>query len=53
MIMLANTYPQPNGIACPKCGAELMDTDGMILTSYPAQRNVKCSKCEYVGYRIA
>jgi C4-type Zn-finger protein len=45
--------PRPNGIACPKCGNELMDTNPMMtLTSYPAQKNVHCSKCEYKGYRI-
>ncbi len=43
-----------NGIACPKCGEELYDTNPMItLTSYPAQKNVNCSKCDYIGYRIA
>ena len=46
--------PKPNGIACPNCGEELMDTNPMsTLTSYPAQKNVHCPKCEYKGYRIA
>jgi DNA-directed RNA polymerase subunit RPC12/RpoP len=46
--------PRPNGIACPKCGKELMDTNpNMTLTSYPAQKNVHCPKCGYTGYRIA
>jgi hypothetical protein len=45
--------PIPNGIACPKCGNELMDTNPMMtLTSYPAQKDVHCPKCEYKGYRI-
>ncbi len=45
--------PIPNGIACPKCGNELMDTNPMMtLTSHPAQKSVHCSKCEYKGYRI-
>jgi hypothetical protein len=45
--------PIPNGIACPKCGNELMDTNPMMtLTSHPAKKNVHCSKCEYKGYRI-
>ncbi len=47
-----NTYPQPNGIACPKCGKEMMDMDCMILCSYPAKRNVGC-ECGYRDYRIA
>ena len=52
---LANSNePRPNGIACPKCGAELFDTNpNVILTSYPAQKNVGCKACSYVGYRIA
>jgi len=42
-----------NGIACPKCGEELYDSNPMCtLTSMPAQKNVHCSKCDYVGYRI-
>jgi ribosomal protein S27E len=50
------TFDQPrfNGITCPKCGEELMDTNPMVtLTSYPPKKNVNCSKCEYIGYRIA
>jgi hypothetical protein len=44
--------PKPNGIACPKCGKELMDTNPMsTLTSNPLQKNVHCPKCEYSGYR--
>ena len=42
-----------NGIACPKCGEELYDSRNVILTSYPPQRNVACSKCDYTGYRLA
>jgi len=44
--------PQPNGIECPKCKEELMDSNPMMtLTSYPPQKNVHCPKCEYSGYR--
>jgi len=55
----ANTYkksndPHPNGIACPKCGKELWDSDpGTTLTSSPPQKNVHCPACKYVGYRVA
>ena len=46
--------PQPNGISCPSCGEELMDTNPMItLTSFPAKKDVNCSKCNYTGYRVA
>jgi hypothetical protein len=46
--------PVLNGIACPKCGEEMYDSSPMVmLTSFPAQKNVNCSKCDHVGYRIA
>lgn len=45
--------PHPNGITCPNCGEELMDSIPMIiLTSNPPQKKVCCSSCDYVGYRI-
>ena len=46
--------PILNGIACPKCGSELLDSyPNTILTSNPAQKHTKCSseKCNYIGYR--
>ena len=50
--------PSPvfNGIACPKCGEELLDTKpNETLTSIPPKKNVGCSseECDYMGYRIA
>lgn len=48
--------PVPNGIACPKCGEELLDSKpNEILTSIPPQKSVKCSndKCDFNGYRVA
>ena len=44
-------YPRKNGLACPKCGSELMDKDAAILACYPPKRNVICSSCDYHGYR--
>ena len=45
--------PKSNGIACPECGEELMDTNpNATLTSYPAQKNIHCPKCGTRGYRI-
>ena len=47
--------PRLNGIACPKCGSELFDSNPNItLTSFPAQKNTHCSseKCDYTGYRF-
>jgi hypothetical protein len=40
-----------NGIACPKCGEEMYDTNpNMILTSNPPKKSVHC-KCGFSGYR--
>jgi C4-type Zn-finger protein len=50
---MINNSPRLNGIACPKCGEELYDSHPMMtLTSIPPQKNVACSKCDYVGYRV-
>ena len=47
------TEPHANGIACPKCGAELWDSNPMVaLTSYPPQAHVHCPACDYCGYRV-
>lgn len=50
-IRLSNTYPKLNGIECPKCKSELMDSNNSVLCSYPPKRKVQCSKCDYTGYR--
>ncbi len=43
-----------NGIACPNCGNELIDSQPMMmLTSYPPQKATMCENCEYIGYRLA
>lgn len=45
--------PRLNGLACPDCGAELLDSQPLFqLSSSPPQKNVNCSKCKYVGYRV-
>ncbi len=45
--------PKPNGLGCPDCGSELLDTsqDIMLLTS-PPKLNVHCSHCEFKGFRV-
>lgn len=44
--------PKPNGIACPKCGEELLDSNpDVILPTAPSQLNVHCV-CGYKGYRV-
>lgn len=43
-----------NGIACPQCGAEMLDSSSMtMLMSFPPQKNVHCAACGYSGYRVA
>ena len=43
-----------NGIACPKCDEELLDSSPMMtLTSNPPKKDVHCPKCGYRGYRLA
>lgn len=45
--------PHYNGIACPECGAELVDSSPFItLLSSPPQKNVHCPNGDYQGYRI-
>jgi DNA repair exonuclease SbcCD ATPase subunit len=38
------------GIACPKCGSELMYVDQNLLLTNPPQRRVQCSKCNHIDY---
>lgn len=46
--------PKLNGIACPICEEELLDSKPNItLASYPARKNIHCQSCGYIGYRIA
>ena len=43
-----------NGIACPKCGTELVDPNPHVkLMSNPPQKNILCPKCNFTGYRVA
>lgn len=46
-------YPRRNGIACPNCGEEMMDTDAYHLLTCPPQRHVNCPACDYKGLRLA
>ena len=54
---IVTTYrdePYYNGIECPECESELVDTGPDIeLTSYPPRKTINCLRCQYTGYRIA
>ena len=45
-------YPKKNGLKCPNCEEELLDSDKMVLYSSPLKKNVHCENCGYRGYRI-
>ena len=46
--------PHGNGIACPSCGQELVDSHRhLILNSSPPQKGIHCQSCDYRGYRVA
>lgn len=46
--------PTPNGISCPICEKEMLDTSPMmVLTSIPPKKSVNCPFCNYKGFRIA
>ena len=49
-----STKPTPNGIACPTCGHELLDSCPMqeITTNTPLKR-IRCPNCGYKGTRVA
>lgn len=43
--------PVPNGLACPVCGSQLLDSrPNMVLDSHPPQKDVHCDDCDYEGY---
>ncbi len=44
--------PALNGIACPECGEELVDSSpDCELTSSPPMKDVKCPGCGWAGLR--
>ncbi len=46
--------PTKNGIACPKCGEELVDqSPGTVLMCHPARVSIVCEACGYYGSRLA
>jgi hypothetical protein len=44
----------PNGIACPLCGTEMVDSSPMMeLTTAPPQKEIHCPACKYKDTRIS
>lgn len=51
---LNDPSPRPNGITCPDCGAELVDSFPQgTLASNPPQKRVHCTECNFSGLRVA
>lgn len=51
-LMKLSDAPRGNGIACPKCGAELVDEPGVSLPTNPPKTPIHCLKCDYGGSRF-
>ena len=50
-----NMNSKPLGIACPKCGTELVNPEpNMVLTSNPPKQHTQCTAkhCGYRGYAL-
>lgn len=42
-----------NGIKCPKCGNELIDSEpSMTLLVYPPRKRVECLECNFKSTRV-
>ena len=51
---LYSNNPVPNGISCPVCEKEMVDSSPMmVLASIPPKKAVGCPSCKYTDYRIA
>ena len=45
----------PNGIACPHCGAEMIDLGALpfIARTFPPNVTIRCPVCDWRGGRVA
>jgi len=44
--------PRPNGLKCPGCGSELLDSSpDLVLCCYPPKKNIHCPECFYEDFR--
>jgi len=45
--------PRPNGIACEKCGKELVDIAPNAVCAFaPLRKAVRCPACGWIGDRL-
>jgi transcription elongation factor Elf1 len=48
-----NPHSIRNGIECPKCGAELLDSiPDEYLYSFPPKKAIHCAECGFDGYAL-
>lgn len=48
-----NPRSHPNGIACPKCGKEMIDEDcNIVLLCDPPRLSIHCESCGWHGSRM-
>ena len=46
--------PTGNGIACPRCEGEIVDSSpGVTLMCNPPKKDVHCPACHYHGLRLS
>jgi hypothetical protein len=51
-IVAKSAVQKANGIACPKCGYELFDTNSnRMVLSFPPRYPIHCNNCDYIGIR--
>lgn len=48
-----DNHPKPSGIACPKCGTEMMVDMLSLYMSSPPQRMVFCRECRHQQHVLA
>jgi DNA-directed RNA polymerase subunit M/transcription elongation factor TFIIS len=49
----SDSRTKPSGVACPKCGEEMIVDMSMLYTSSPPQRMVVCMACKHQSYIVA
>jgi C4-type Zn-finger protein len=52
-IKKVKTNVKKNGLSCPDCQNELVDSNPMLtILGNPSKKEVSCEKCGYNGFRV-
>jgi hypothetical protein len=52
-IKKVKTNVKKNGLPCPDCQNELVDSNPMLtILGNPSKKEVSCEKCGYNGFRV-